>query len=427
MLDIVWSETPAKGGAASEEVIDLTGRTEWEAPPGRWTLSRFGYTTQGTYTQPNQREARGFECDKMSRPAVEFHVRKVLGDMRRHLGDLVGTGLRHVLLDNYEAGSPTWTPRMPEEFAVRRVHDLLPFPPTFAGRTIGGGEATRRFKRDFERTIRDLYRDVYFPTVQRLLPEAGVRFVCEPYGGTTSANWASMTWRSIMASTGETAHHAERQGHRRWWRHRVDSDPVRAVPRCRSRDAVRHQQGGDGLGHDLRFGRPSPACGASLEDARAENRCGAHLRRAAGPLGVPGRDRGTDPEVGDRRPLAPSSSAEQASSSCRRRSWSVRSAPRSRFLQEVAVQLDVLRKPDTALPSVGLLERKKADALGVPARSGRRCVQLAVAAVTSGAGAATPTHRNMPSPGPAPLSSMARARPRSRCRRGRTPAGRPRR
>lgn len=181
--DVAMLAVPAEGEPAAEEVIDLTGRAGWDAPPGRWTLYRFGYTTQGTYTQPNQWEARGFECDKMSREAVEFHFTKVLGDMKRHLGDLVGTGLRHVLLDSYEAGSPTWTPRMPIEFQARRGYDLLPFLPTFAGRTIGDRAATRRFKKDFEQTIRDLYRDVYFPTIQRLCHETGVRFVCEPYGG----------------------------------------------------------------------------------------------------------------------------------------------------------------------------------------------------------------------------------------------------
>ena len=181
--DVAIVAVPAAGEVKPEQVVDLTGRTEWDAPAGAWTLYRFGYTTQGTYTQPNQWEARGLECDKMSREAVEFHFTRVLGDMKRNLGDLVGTGLRHVLLDSYEAGAPTWTPRMPAEFLARRGYDLVPYLPTFAGRTIGTADATRRFKDDFGRTIRDLYRDVYFPTVQRLLREAGVRFVCEPYGG----------------------------------------------------------------------------------------------------------------------------------------------------------------------------------------------------------------------------------------------------
>jgi len=181
--DVAVVAVPAEGEIEPGQVVNLTGRTEWEAPPGAWTLYRFGSTTQGTFTQPNQWEARGFECDKMSREAVEFHMNRVLGDMRRNLGDLMGTGMRHILLDSYEAGTPTWTPKMPAEFQARRGYDLVPFLPTFAGRTIGTAADTKKFKDDFDRTVRDLYRDVYFPTVQRLLREAGVRFVCEPYGG----------------------------------------------------------------------------------------------------------------------------------------------------------------------------------------------------------------------------------------------------
>ena len=51
-------------------------------------------------TVPNQWRARGLECDKMSVEANEFHLKRVLGDMKRNLGDLVGTGLKHVLFDS---------------------------------------------------------------------------------------------------------------------------------------------------------------------------------------------------------------------------------------------------------------------------------------------------------------------------------------
>ena len=137
----------------------------------------------GALTQPNQWETMGLECDKMSEQAVTFHLQHVIGELKKHLGPLVGTGLQHILLDSYEAGKPSWTPLMPQEFAQRRGYDLKAFLPTFAKRVVGSDSETKKFRSDFDRTIADLYRDKLFATMSRMLAEANLRFVCEPYGG----------------------------------------------------------------------------------------------------------------------------------------------------------------------------------------------------------------------------------------------------
>lgn len=146
--DIAVLALPAEGHVAKDEVIDLSGKMdasgklEWTAPAGKWLIYRFGHTTMGALTQPNQWEILGLECDKMSEKAVEFHLRHVLGALKKHLGPLVGTGLKHILLDSYEAGTPSWTPLMPEEFAQRRGYDLKAFLPAFAGRVMGSDQET---------------------------------------------------------------------------------------------------------------------------------------------------------------------------------------------------------------------------------------------------------------------------------------------
>jgi len=187
--DIAVLAVPAEGVVAKDRVIDLTGkmdatgRLQWTPPDGQWLVYRIGHTTMGALTQPNQWEVMGLECDKMSGEAVAFHLRHVIGELKKHLGPLVGTGLQHILLDSYEAGKPGWTPLMPEEFAQRRGYDLKTFLPVFAGRVVGSEEETRKFRADFDRTIADLYRDKLFVTMSRILAEENLRFVCEPYGG----------------------------------------------------------------------------------------------------------------------------------------------------------------------------------------------------------------------------------------------------
>jgi hypothetical protein len=187
--DIAVLALSADGIVAREKVLDLTtkmsadGGLDWDVPSGDWIIYRFGRTTMGALLQPCQWEAIGLECDKMSRAAVEFHMNHIIGDAKRHLGDLVGNGFNYYHFDSYEAGTPGWTPKMREEFSARRGYDLTTFLPTMAKRIVGSEAETKKFKADFNQTIRDLYRENYFPTIERTLHAAGLKFMCEPYGG----------------------------------------------------------------------------------------------------------------------------------------------------------------------------------------------------------------------------------------------------
>jgi hypothetical protein len=187
--DIAVLALPANGIVPIDQIIDLgnqvdaSGLLNWDAPPGAWIVYRFGHTTMGNLLQPPQWEARGFECDKMSVEAVTFHMSHVIGEIRRHLGPLVGNGFSFVHLDSYEAGKPSWTPKMREEFLTRRGYDLIPFLPVFAHRIISNDSKTAKFQEDFDATIMDLYRDVHFAVTSKMLKDAGLVFSAEPYGG----------------------------------------------------------------------------------------------------------------------------------------------------------------------------------------------------------------------------------------------------
>jgi hypothetical protein len=188
--DIAVVAIPSEGTATRDKIIDLTGRMNstgeltWDVPIGNWSIYRFGHTTTGAMIQPAQWGAMGLECDKMSVEAVTFHCRHVLDDIKRHVGDLIGNpGLSTFYFDSYEAGNPTWTPKMREEFKARRGYDLLTFLPAMAGRTLISEGETARFKQDFKRTVMDLYRDCYWKTPRSIAHEYGLEFVAEPYEG----------------------------------------------------------------------------------------------------------------------------------------------------------------------------------------------------------------------------------------------------
>ncbi len=187
--DIAVIALPSEGVPTLDEVLDLSshmdadGQLQWDAPAGEWTIYRFGHTTTGAMIQPAQWDAIGLECDKMNADAVAFHVRHVLGEIQKHLGGLAGTALTTLYFDSYEAGDPTWTPKMPEEFASRRGYAVKPWLPTLDGRTLGSKADTERFQTDFKRTKYDLYRDCYWAVPRKLAHEAGLQFVAEPYEG----------------------------------------------------------------------------------------------------------------------------------------------------------------------------------------------------------------------------------------------------
>jgi hypothetical protein len=187
--DIAVIALPSAGVPTLDEVHDISahmdadGQLRWDAPTGEWTIYRFGHTTTGAMIQPAQWDAIGLECDKMSAEAVTFHCLHVLDDIRKHLGDLAGTGLTTFYFDSYEAGLPTWTPKMAEEFHSRRGYDVKLWLPTLDGHTLGSKAETERFQADFKRTVQDLYRDCYWAVPRKLAHQAGLQFVAEPYEG----------------------------------------------------------------------------------------------------------------------------------------------------------------------------------------------------------------------------------------------------
>ncbi len=187
--DIAVLALPANGVVAKDKVIDLTSRMAadgsltWDAPEGEWVVYRFGYTTKGKLVQPAQWAAQGLECDKMSKEAVAFHTSHVLADVKKHIGPLVGKSFTNLHYDSYEAGEPSWTPNMRKEFETRRGYDPVPWLPVRAGRIVGSEADSKKFQQDFKTTISDLYRDVYYPTLKKMLNEAGLDLSSEPYGG----------------------------------------------------------------------------------------------------------------------------------------------------------------------------------------------------------------------------------------------------
>ena len=134
-----WRELPSMTASNTDaisprDIIDLTnkmdtdGNLKWDAPPGKWTIIRLGYSLTGRENHPASPEATGLEVDKMDKEAVKRYINTYLDMYKDATGGLMGTeGLTHMMLDSYEAGHMTWTASLPTEFKKRRgalVHVL---------------------------------------------------------------------------------------------------------------------------------------------------------------------------------------------------------------------------------------------------------------------------------------------------------------
>ncbi|MBM4202122.1 MAG: hypothetical protein FJ189_12665, partial [Gammaproteobacteria bacterium] len=120
-------------------VMDVTdrlqpdGSLQWKAPPGRWTVLRFGFTTSAATNHPAAEDATGWEIDKFDAAAVEHHLERSVGPIITRAGGHAGKALAYLWADTWEAGPQNWTAKMPKLFRERRGYDIREFLPCLAG------------------------------------------------------------------------------------------------------------------------------------------------------------------------------------------------------------------------------------------------------------------------------------------------------
>jgi hypothetical protein len=158
-----FSDKPAAFAIPGTQVIDLTGKTEWDAPPGKWILLRLGHRAQGYHMAATG--DHGIDCDKLSRQAVLNHLTKgSITTVIKNAGPLVGTTFKNIVCDSWEVGYENWTPLMRQDFLKRRGYSMDPWLPVLAGYVVGSEEESERFLWDFRRTLADLLADNYYRT-----------------------------------------------------------------------------------------------------------------------------------------------------------------------------------------------------------------------------------------------------------------------
>jgi hypothetical protein len=181
-------EAPAAAEVARRDVIDLTskmkpdGTLEWDAPPGKWTVLRLGYSLTGAKNRPVTPTGSGYEADKLSKKHMESYVHGYFDPLEKALGPLFGKSLRYVMMDSWEAGTNNWTEELMTEFKQRRGYDPTPYVPALTGRIVENADVSDRFLWDFRRTLADLWADAHYGVMADKLREKGIGIYAEAAG-----------------------------------------------------------------------------------------------------------------------------------------------------------------------------------------------------------------------------------------------------
>lgn len=185
-LTPVITEGPA---IAKDQLIVLTdklqkdGTLQWKAPPGNWTILRFGSRNNGAVTRPAPFPGLGFEADKFDTVAMNAHLEAYTGKLLRKIGPrkTSGGGLRNLHMDSWEMGAQNWTAAFRQEFIKRRGYDPQPFYPVYLGMVVESAAISERFLWDLRQTSQELVLDFHVKHLKDYSHRNGFKLSIEPY------------------------------------------------------------------------------------------------------------------------------------------------------------------------------------------------------------------------------------------------------
>lgn len=172
----------------TEDIINLSDKLDgdkllWEAPEGRWTILRVGFTSTGR----KNRVARtvfgsGLEPDKYDSVAIRKAFYEGLCGNALELESKSATqSFKDIFLDSWEVGYQNWSEMLPDEFEKRRGYAIEKYLPVLAGYVIESPEVSRRFLWDCRKTFGELIVDKYAKTMKSLSNKHGKKYMVEPY------------------------------------------------------------------------------------------------------------------------------------------------------------------------------------------------------------------------------------------------------
>jgi alpha-L-rhamnosidase len=163
---------------ASYRALEVPERGPIPLPPGqgpRVVLFYFAGQT-GQTVKRAAAGAEGYVLDHYNRAAIETHLREA-GD--KLLAAAEPGSIDSVFCDSLEVYDADWTADLLQEFQKRRGYDLRPLLPIAE---LGNGERADAVRRDYGRTLTELFENRFLVPMRAWAAKHHVRFRIENYG-----------------------------------------------------------------------------------------------------------------------------------------------------------------------------------------------------------------------------------------------------
>ena len=163
--------------------MDSSGRLNWNAPEGKWTILRIGHVNTGMKNGPAPLEATGWEATKLNKSGIRANFDGYIGRLIGDDGVLKDGLLQGVLLDSWECKTQTWTQDLDKIFDEKWNYPIHSMFPALFGYVVGNQENTARFLRDWRVTINDLLVENFFGEMNTLAKENNLKVSFETASG----------------------------------------------------------------------------------------------------------------------------------------------------------------------------------------------------------------------------------------------------
>jgi hypothetical protein len=165
-------------GIRKVDIIDISdkfkeGQLNWEAPAGKWTIIRYGWTATGAVTSTSSDGWNGLSLDHLDPAAFEKFNNDVISPLI-NIAKLAGNSLHYLQTDSWEMGNVGWTKKFPDEFKKYRGYDITPYLPVLAGRVVESVEQSNRFLQDYRKTIGDCIAANHYQLLSDLAHKNGL-------------------------------------------------------------------------------------------------------------------------------------------------------------------------------------------------------------------------------------------------------------
>ena len=106
------------------EILNLTsymnddGVLFWDAPEGKWSIFRFGYTAKNQQNHSAPTKSTGLDCDKFSTEALDYHLDCMFKQLKASMAQAKEHIKVGLLIDSYEMGEQNWAYDFPAYFEL---------------------------------------------------------------------------------------------------------------------------------------------------------------------------------------------------------------------------------------------------------------------------------------------------------------------